>query len=273
MRDDIIGQAYFDDLSEVEELDKKKERELMRRYKEEDDLEARDRILKSALKFVVLQARRFANDHDSQHRLIAAGNEGLLEAIERFSLEKARNNNNKFLSYAYWHVTENMRKQMRSEKTITIPSWRRNARQKIEEFIEKHEKERANLSYQEIADGIEMNQMSANRVKSLMNEPVIESDSKDDLDLNLESEANPEKNVRHNAASECVHEIIGQLRPVERLVIRAYYGFGMESRTYGEIGDDLNISHEAARQLAIKAKNRIERMLEREDIHSIDDLF
>lgn len=273
MRDDIIGQAYFDDLADVELLDKEEERRLMRKYEDEGDLEARNKVIKSALKFVVVQARRFANDHDAQHRLISAGNEGLLEAVDRYDIETALDNNNKFLSYAYWHITERMRQQMRSESTISIPSWRRNARRKIEEFIEQHDKDRSELSYQDIADGIGMEQMSANRVENLMNEPVIETDSKDDIDLNLKSAADPEDAATDMHASEYIQDIIAKLRPNERLVIRAYYGIGMESKTYGDIGDTLGMSHEAARQIAIKAKNRIKRMLRQRGIDSFDELF
>ena len=64
--------------------DKEKTRELFRRFKEEGDMDAREKLVMSHLNLVRFIANKFKNRGEPIDDLIQVGYLGLLKAIDRF---------------------------------------------------------------------------------------------------------------------------------------------------------------------------------------------
>jgi len=90
---------YLREIKKYPLLSKEEERELIKKAKEDDE-EARDKIIRSNLRFVVSIAKGYANQGLSLEDLIGEGNYGLIQALDRFDL----NYENKFITYAVWWI-------------------------------------------------------------------------------------------------------------------------------------------------------------------------
>jgi RNA polymerase sigma-B factor len=64
------------------------DRELLRRYHESGDLEARQRLIEQYLPLVRSLARRYANRGEQLEDLVQVGSIGLIKAIDRFDVER-----------------------------------------------------------------------------------------------------------------------------------------------------------------------------------------
>lgn len=115
---------YFNAVSTVEVLSAEKERTLLTTYKSATDSRVKDtiraQIIKSALKFVIAEARRQprSKDRAAFQDLIAAGNVGLLRALDKFDLDQGT----RFLTYAGWWVRHEMREENRHLHICHIPT-------------------------------------------------------------------------------------------------------------------------------------------------------
>lgn len=79
---------------------------------------ARDRIAKSNLRLVIAIAKRYTHRGLEFEDLLAEGNIGLLQAIEKFEYAKGW----KFSTYAYWWIRQSITRAIAvSSKTIRMP--------------------------------------------------------------------------------------------------------------------------------------------------------
>ena len=94
------SQIYFNEISGFKSLSKEEEYSLWEQYRKNNDLSARDKLIKSNLKFVVSVARSYQGLGLSYSDLIAEGNYGLMKAIDKFDYEKGY----KTISYSVWRI-------------------------------------------------------------------------------------------------------------------------------------------------------------------------
>ena len=78
---------YIHTVNSFEMLDAEQERDLARRLRDEDDLDAARRLVLSHLRFVVHIARSYSGYGLQQADLIQEGNVGLMKAVKRFDPE------------------------------------------------------------------------------------------------------------------------------------------------------------------------------------------
>lgn len=92
---------YMRDIAKYDPLTAEEERELFIRYREHNDLSAREKLIKHNLKFTVSVAKQYANNKNIMLAdLINEGNLGLIRAIDLYDYKQY---NTKFISYAvYW---------------------------------------------------------------------------------------------------------------------------------------------------------------------------
>jgi RNA polymerase primary sigma factor len=83
-----------------------------------------------------------------------------------------------------------------------------------------------------------------------------------------ESSTAPDEEVTANALAATVNEALSHLAPREALVIRKYFGFdGREGVTLEEIGAELGVTRERARQIKERALHRLRIVMPRERDH------
>lgn len=95
-------QSYFSEIGNFSPLSKDEEMSLWERYKKYNDIGARDKIIKSNLKFVASVAKPYQGLGLSYSDLIAEGNVGLMKAMEKFDYEKGF----KTISYSVWWIKQ-----------------------------------------------------------------------------------------------------------------------------------------------------------------------
>lgn len=91
---------YFEEIKNNKPLTKKEERNLWKRFREKNDLSAREALIKANLKFVPSVAKQFKGCGLPFADIIEEGNIGLVTAIDRFDPKK----DTKVISYAIWWI-------------------------------------------------------------------------------------------------------------------------------------------------------------------------
>lgn len=94
--------TYFKEISSFQPLTQPDELDLWRRYKYNNDLKARDKIITSNLKFVKMIANGYRGRGLEYADILAEGNVGLVKALERYNGEMG----NKFISYSVWWIRQ-----------------------------------------------------------------------------------------------------------------------------------------------------------------------
>lgn len=91
---------YFEEIKNNKPLTKKEEKNLWKRFREKNDLSAREALIKANLKFVPSVAKQFKGCGLPFADIIEEGNIGLVTAIDRFDPRK----DTKVISYAIWWI-------------------------------------------------------------------------------------------------------------------------------------------------------------------------
>jgi len=99
---DKIADAYFNEISVTKPLSKKEEYALWKQYKENNDIDARNKLVSANLKFVASIAKKYLGMGLSYGELIAEGNLGLIKAVENFDGDKGY----KIISYSVWWIKQ-----------------------------------------------------------------------------------------------------------------------------------------------------------------------
>lgn len=100
---DSLLTSYLKDISKYKILEGSEIARLVVEAQKGDDI-AREKIVKSNLRFVVTIAKQFQNRGIPLMDLISSGNEGLIKAVERFDPERGV----AFLSYAVWWIRQSI---------------------------------------------------------------------------------------------------------------------------------------------------------------------
>ncbi len=105
---------YFNDINKFSSLTKEEELSLWEKYKLENDLKARDKIIKSNLKFVASVAKPYIGMGLSYSDLIAEGNLGLMKAMEKFDYTK----DFKTISYSVWWIRQTILEALKKRNIL-----------------------------------------------------------------------------------------------------------------------------------------------------------
>ena len=105
---------YFKDINGYSPLSKEEEQTLWERYKKHNDIAARDKIVKSNLKFVASVAKPYIGMGLSYSDLISEGNIGLMKAMDKFDYEKGF----KTISYSVWWIKQTILEALNKRNSI-----------------------------------------------------------------------------------------------------------------------------------------------------------
>ena len=111
---DKCPQSYFNDINNFNPLSREEEYSLWERYKKNNDMGARDKLIKSNLKFVAAVARKYQGHGLSYSDLIAEGNYGLMKAFDKFDYEKGF----KTISYSVWWIKQSILEALKERNSI-----------------------------------------------------------------------------------------------------------------------------------------------------------
>jgi RNA polymerase primary sigma factor len=225
------------------------------------DIAAREKLIKSNLRFVVNIAKRYQGKGLHLNDLISEGNLGLVTAAEHFDPGKGYH----FITYAVWWIRQAILKAIYDKsRMIRLPVNR------IAELIQIEKADKSGSASLKTAEEI-------NRVASQLNMPekdvhlllwISQAPVSLDMPLNSAEPDSPsivenlcdndtptpdETAIRRSMIDDIEHSL-GELTDREASVIRYHYGIdGRAQMSLREVGSCLGITKERARQLEKKA--------------------
>lgn len=272
-KDDEVIDYYLNEIKKIPLLTPSEELELAKKAKN-GDISAKEKIVKSNLRFVITIAKKYQNHGLDLEDLISEGNIGLLIAIEKFEPSKGY----KFISYAVWWIRQSILRAISDKgRMIRIPVNKTLEITKIKKAFNCVYKTKS--EYNEFEQVAKMLNLSDSYVKEMLHisgdmisldQEIDSSDSSATMIDFIEDKINPrpEDECLNNSLKDELDKAMSSLKPVERRVLRMRYGLdGEKEMSLQEIGDRFNLTKERIRQIEKKAivrmqhpvrKNRLE---------------
>jgi len=226
--------------------------------------EAREKLIKANLRFVVNIAKKYQKRGLPLIDLINEGNMGLITAADKFDYRKGYH----FISYAVWWIKQSILKAL-SEKTrlIRLPLNRANQLMQIERYRkEKDQLQGGEISNDEIAAALDIEEGSVNDILNASREYIsfdspIMFDKKERYLSEILKDTNfkePEDKFVDDALRDAILKSLESLTEKEQTVIKYRYGLdGNEPMSLKEIGKKFNLTKERIRQIEKKAIRRL----------------
>lgn len=259
---DPNARRYYSEVGKSEILDAHTERELFLRFQKTQDPLARDRIIKSALRFVIKLAKNYARDPDTTKDLISAGNVGLLKAFDRYD----PSHGTRFLSYATSWVLLEMRNELYNAGTVSMPLWRQKALGKIAQTNSRTmAKNGCRATTRELQKNVDLTPTQLQRLQEC--ESLQISGITDDLPSNGNGNGNGNGHsldgfaINNESRVILGHLIRGFLSVKEQFVVKAYFGWVGDPMSLRQIATVLGVSSERVRQIKTDALRLIEKKL------------
>lgn len=126
------SQTYFNEISGFKPLSREEEYSLWEKYRKNNDINARDKLIKSNLRFVASVARSYQGLGLSYADLIAEGNYGLMRAMDKFDYEKGY----KTISYSVWWIKQSILEALKERAGIEGEGLPQDFEKQIEDDIE-----------------------------------------------------------------------------------------------------------------------------------------
>lgn len=255
---------YLSEIDAVRLLTREEE-EFLARKSFEGDEEAKGKLIKANLRFVVNIAKKYQKRGLPLIDLINEGNMGLITAASKFDYRKGYH----FISYAVWWIKQSILKAL-SEKTklIRLPLNRANQLIQIEKLKKENEQFRkSDLTNQEIASFLQIeensvsNILNASRDYVSLDAPILFDKKERHLADILKDETfrKPDEQLVVDSLRETLHRSIETLNIKERKVICLRYGLdGEEPMSLKEIGGKFKLTKERIRQIEKKAIRRLQ---------------
>jgi RNA polymerase sigma factor (sigma-70 family) len=205
--------SYIKETGKLAKADTQSETELITQA-QAGDIVSRDRLINGNLRFVIQVARGYQGMGLPLEDLVAFGNMGLFEAVEKFDCSKRV----KFITFAVWYIRAEIQKALNDlSRTVRIPSHR--------------------------------TQTESYSTKSI-HTPVGEDENKETYaDRYLQAEATISLRDRQDFMDD-LQRVLNQVPDKQRQALVRFYGIGLEyPQCMEQIAEELDITGERARQL------------------------
>ncbi|HON13870.1 MAG TPA: RNA polymerase sigma factor RpoD/SigA [Treponema sp.] len=264
MNDENVLSIYLKEINKIPLLTREEE-DTIARAAAKGDKAARDKLAAANLRFVVNVAKKYQNQGLSLSDLISEGNIGLLNAIERYDVDKGYH----FISYAVWWIRQAILKAIcEKSRMIRLPLNRANELVQIEKA--RKVLQGGATSDAEINEVARLLDMEPSHVADLINisrelvsleSPVYTEKDSSILGDFLEDTTYkaPEDAAIESALREDIDAVLETLSEKEAEIIRYRFGLnGNAPMSLKEIGDRFHLTKERIRQIEKKALKRLQ---------------
>jgi RNA polymerase primary sigma factor len=101
---------------EFNPLTKNEEKKLIKRYKEENDIDARNQLVSSNLRFTCKLVNSYVGNGLTYSELLSEANSGLIESIDKFDIS----HDVKLFSYSKWWIMQKMQAAIEKKKKLKL---------------------------------------------------------------------------------------------------------------------------------------------------------
>ena len=264
-------QIYLQEINAAPLLSADEEKELGRRIIEDNDPEARDRMIRSNLRLVVNIAKKFGHRGMPLSDLIEEGNLGLMRAVEGFD----PGHGSRFSTYASWWIKQAIKRALiNSVQPIHIPAYMVEMiarwKQATIEFEEKHGR---SPTIEEMSQALQIPHRKLKiirRAVKAFSSPSQMSSAEDSSGLQemLEDEKTPRPDEAVFNADELqtIKTLLDEIDEREAEVLRLRFGLDQdEPLTLKEIGKQVGLTRERVRQIEKEALARLNQRLTADD--------
>ena len=244
-------------------LSQEEEHTLLKEYKENHNIEAKNQLIMSNTRLVISIARKYKSVSLSFLDAIQDGNMGLIKAVEKFDLNK----DVRFATYATYWIRQSIIESIQQSSLIHIPtSIQRQYRSLMKDKQTLEETLGRTLSDDEF---IEISGLPADNaidvVRLYQGQHSLDAQIKDDSDTTTRYEKveapnslNPEEIAMHQDIQKAIHRALMDFPERERTIIIMKYGLnGTETKTREEIGRIFGISPTRVGQLENKVLRKL----------------
>jgi len=254
---------YYNEVGRTEIIDAETEKVLFARYKEKNDIGARDKLIENCLRFVVKLASRYTDDIDTLKDFISAGNVGLLLAIDRFDPER----NTRFLSFATYWILLGIRNELHNAGLVSMPLW-------YQKLVRKINRLRAQVVAKTGEEPTDKQLCTHLQIrKAQLQNLRVDRFRYIPIDLTNLSVNGTENKVAHILSRETLEDLLPHLPAKECFVLRAYYGFLHDPWSLRQIANFLGVSSERVRQIKVDALGQLKNTMHKMNIRSTTEMI
>jgi RNA polymerase sigma-32 factor len=268
---------YLREINRVALLTVEEERHLARQFRDEGNKRAGHRLVEANLRFVVKVAFEYRSYGLRMADLIQEGNIGLMKAVQKFDPDKEI----RLISYAVWWIRAYIQNHiLKSWSLVKIGTTQAQRKLFFSLARTRHEIERITPGAGLADEGIDVN-LVAKKLRVRPSDVVEMTQRMEGRDLSLDapvadgtsthleftpSEGDPQDEELARAEEDAllarrVNEAMSRLDPRERHIVEARI-MGEGKETLRDLGHHFGFSRERARQLEIRALEKLRRDLE-----------
>lgn len=262
--DENVLSIYLREINQIDLLTRDEENDYARRAAKGEP-ESIEKLIKANLRFVVNVAKKYQKQGLPLSDLINEGNIGLMNAIERYDVDKGYH----FISYAVWWIRQAILKAIcEKSRMIRLPLNRANELVQIQKASKALQSEKGEDP--DISEIARATNMKDDHVVSLMNisrdlisleTPVYAEKGTSQLADFIEDEdyMTPDAVAIENSLKDDINSILATLSEKESKIIQYRYGLnGHMPLSLKDIGDKYNLTKERIRQIEKKAIKRLQ---------------